>query len=267
MPRSVFMTGATSGIGRAVALALAGLGTHLVLAGRSEERARPVVEEANRAGGSAEFLALDLGSLRSVAAAATSVTSPIDLLVADAAVTGRGTTADGFELAFGVNYLGHFLLVELLLARLSEAASPRVVIVASEAHRSAGELNWDAVQRRTRSLTGFPEYSVSKLCNILHAAELARRNPTMEVAAVHPGVVATGLWRRVPQPLRWLMTRTMLTPVEGAAPVTRLCNAEDVRSGSYWDRDVERLPTPLASDAELAAELWERSERWTGDFR
>ncbi|HEX2368071.1 MAG TPA: SDR family NAD(P)-dependent oxidoreductase [Acidimicrobiia bacterium] len=267
MPRTVFLTGATSGIGRAAALALAGPGTHLVLAGRSEERTRPVVEEAARAGGSADFLSLDLGSLRSVAAAATSVTSPIDLLVADAAVTGRGTTADGFDLAFGVNHLGHFLLVELLLVWLSEAASPRVVIVASEAHRSAEELDWDAVQRRTRSLTGFHEYSVSKLCNILHAGELARRNPAIEVAAVHPGVVATGLWRRVPQPLRWLMTRTMLTPEEGAAPVVRLCNADEVRSGSYWDRNIERLPTSLASDAELAAELWERSERWTRDFR
>ena len=139
MPRSVFLTGATSGIGRAAA----GSGRSRDppgLAGRSEERTRPVVEEAALAGGTAEFLSLDLGSLRSVAAAAASVTIPIDLLVADAAVTGRGTTADGFELAFGVNYLGHFLLVELLLARLSEAASPRVVIVASEAHRSAR--NW-----------------------------------------------------------------------------------------------------------------------------
>jgi hypothetical protein len=105
------------------------------------------------------------------------------------------------------------------------------------------------------------------LCNILHAGVLARRNPTIEVAAVHPGVVATGLWRRVPQPFRWLMTRTMLGPEEGAAPVVRLCNAEELRSGSYWDRDVERLPTPLASEPELAAELWERSERWTLDFR
>jgi hypothetical protein len=63
------------------------------------------------------------------------------------------------------------------------------------------------------------------------------------------------------------MTRTMLTPEEGAAPVVRLCNADEVRSGSYWDRNIERLPTSLASDAELAAELWERSERWTRDFR
>jgi retinol dehydrogenase 12 len=267
MPRTVFLTGATSGIGRATALALAGPGTHLVLGGRSEERTRPVVEEAARAGGSAEFLSLDLGALASVAAAATSVTSPVDLLVADAAVTGRGTTADGFELAFGVNYLGHFLLMELLLARLSEAASPRVVIVASEAHRSARELDWNTLQRRTRSLTGLPEYSVSKLCNILHAGELARLNPTIEVVAVHPGVVATGMWRRVPQPLRWLMTRTMLTPEEGAAPVVRLCNAKEVRSGSYWVRTTPWPPTSLASDAELAAELWERSDRWTRDFR
>ena len=171
-----------------------------------------MVEEAALAGGTAEFLSLDLGSLRSVAAAATSVTIPIDLLVADAAVTGRGTTADGFELAFGVNYLGHFLLVELLLARLSEAASPRVVIVASEAHRSARELDWDAVQRRTRSLTGFPEYSVSKLCNILHAAELARLNPTIGVAAVAPRCSGHRVVAEGASTVRWLMTRNMLTP-------------------------------------------------------
>ncbi len=267
MPRSVFMTGASSGIGRAAALALAGPGTHLVLAGRSEERTRPIMEQVASAGATAEFIRLDLGSLRSVAAVAESFTGPIDLLLADAGVAGRGTTADGFELAFGVNHLGHFLLIESLLPRTLEAALPRVVIVASEAHRSARRPDWDAVQRRTRSLTGLPEYSVSKLCNILHANELARLNPTIEVAAVHPGVVATGMWRRVPQPLRWLMTRNMLRPEEGAASVVRLCNAKEVRSGSYWVRTTPWPPTSLASDAELAAELWERSNRWTRDFR
>ena len=267
MSRTVFMTGATSGIGRAAALALAGPETRLLLAGRSEERTRTVAEEVSRAGGSAEFHALDLGSLQSVAEGARAVTGPVDLLVADAAVARRGTTTDGFELAFGVNHLGHFLLLELLLPRLSEAATPRVVIVASEAHRSARPPDWDAVKRKTRSLTGFPEYSVSKLCNILHAGELARRNPLVEVASVHPGVVATGLWRSVPQPIRWLMTRTMLSPEEGAAPLVRLCDADEVRSGSYWDREVERRPTSMASDEALQAELWERSEQWTRDFR
>ena len=267
MSRTVFLTGGTSGIGRATALALATPGTHLVLAGRSEERTRPVVEEISGAGGSAEFLSLDLSSLRSVAEAAQAVTWPLDLLVADAAMAGRGKTSDGFELAFGVNHLGHFLLVELLLPRLLEAASPRVVIVASEAHRSARRPDWDAVRQKTRSLTGFPEYSVSKLCNILHAGELARRNPRLEVATVHPGVVATGLWRSVPQPIRWLMTRTMLSPAEGASPVVRRCDGDEVRSGSYWDRDVERPPSSMAQDEALAAELWDRSGQWTRRFR
>jgi retinol dehydrogenase 12 len=265
------MTGGSAGIGRATALGLAGPGTHLMLLGRSEERAAAVLEEAWHAGAMADFVPIDLASLDSIAEAATTVAAlgPIDLLIADAGVAGvRGVTTDGFEVAFGVNHLGHHLLVHLLLPRIRQARAPRVVVVSSDAHRGAQGIDWDALRRPTRSITGIVEYQVSKLCNVLHVRELARREPEIDVYAVHPGMVATDIWRRVPQPARWLMTRRMVEPEVGAETVLHCATAPDAagRSGTYWaDLEVCEPSEPARDDA-LARELWERSEEWASGF-
>lgn len=249
-------------------LALAGAGDRVVLLGRSAERAAPVVDRLRSAGAVASHLSLDLASLDSIRSAAPRLeeAGPVDLVIADAGLAGvRGATRDGFELAFGVNHLGHFALIDLLHPQLAASPEPRVVIVASDAHRGAQGIDWRAVRRPTRSLTGFPEYRVSKLCNVLHARELARRRPALEVAAVHPGMVATDMWRRVPQPARWWMTRRMLTAEQGAETVVHCATspAGSGRSGAYWARGREREPSDLAADPALAAELWERSAEWT----
>jgi retinol dehydrogenase 12 len=270
-PRLVVMTGGSAGIGRATALGLAGPGTHLVLLGRSEERAAEVLEEAWHAGATADFAPVDLASLESVAEAAPTVAAfgAIDLLIADAGVAGvRGATADGFEIAFGVNHLGHHLLVRLLMPQVRKATAPRVVVVSSDAHRGASAIDWDALRRPTRSITGITEYQVSKLCNVLHVRELARREPEVDVYAVHPGMVATDIWRRVPQPARWLMTRRMLEPEVGAETVLHCATdpAAAGRSGTYWARMEVQEPSEQAGDDALAKELWERSEGWTSGF-
>ncbi|HEY5024615.1 MAG TPA: SDR family NAD(P)-dependent oxidoreductase [Acidimicrobiales bacterium] len=211
--RTVLVTGANSGIGRATAIELARRGARVHIACRSPDRARPVLDHISATYGpqAASFLALDLSDLASVRAAAAAYVAtgePLHVLIDNAGVAGqRGVTSDGFEVAFGVNHLGHFLFTTLLLDTLVASAPARVVVVASDAHYQAPGVDFDAVRRRTSSLTALKEYGVSKLCNVLFAQELARRTSTgggtgpVTTYALHPGVIASDIWRRLPWPL------------------------------------------------------------------
>lgn len=269
------ITGANSGIGRATAAALAESGATVLLACRSAEATRPVLDEI---GPRAEHIPLDLADLRSVRACAEQILArdePIDVVVNNAGVAGkRGVTAQGFELTFGVNHLGHFLLTTLLLDRLQAGGGPgagggpaRVVNVSSNAHLGAKGVDFDAVRRRTRSFAGLVEYQVSKLCNVLFTQELARRVDPARVAtyAVHPGVVASNIWRQVPWPIRPLAKRFMTDATTGAETSIHCATSPDVDdlSGRYFEKCEERAASPRAT-AELAADLWARSEEWTG---
>lgn len=271
----VVITGANTGIGRVTAEELARRGAALVLAGRSEERTVPVVEAIRGAGGVAEFVRLDLADLASVrggAAAVLALGGPIDRLINNAGLAGkRGVTADGFELAFGTNHLGHFLLTGLLLPALLEAEAPRVVNVSSRSAFQARGIDFDAVRRRTRTITGLQEYAVSKLANVLFTRELARRfeGQGLRTSCLHPGTIASEIWREVPPPFRQLMLRFMRTPEEGARTVLHCATSPDVLeddNGAFYENCGVRRPPRLAEDAELAAELWERSVGWTGAF-
>ncbi|HSY20977.1 MAG TPA: SDR family NAD(P)-dependent oxidoreductase, partial [Polyangiaceae bacterium] len=187
----IVVTGANTGIGRATAIALARRGASLVLGCRSEEKTRPVLDEIRACGnGSAEFVPLDLSSLESVRAAAArilGIARPIDRLVNNAGMAGqRGLTRDGFELAFGTNHLGHFLLTMLLYPALRRADRARIVNVSSQAHYDVSGIDFDAVRQRTKSITGVHEYGVSKLANVLFTKELARR---LGPAGVHSYVL------------------------------------------------------------------------------
>ncbi len=279
------ITGANTGIGRVTARELARAGYDVFLAGRSRPRMQPVIDEiaalgagppgaagAPAAVGRAEWLALDLADLESVRACADGFLArglPLHLLVNNAGLAAAGgLTRQGFEIAFGTNHLGHFLLTQRLLPRLTgrEGAPARIVTVASRAHTRTAGIDWDAVRRPKRSLTGWPEYAVSKLANVLFSAELGRRLAGRGVStyAVHPGVVATDIWRRVPQPLRWLLTRRMLDAQAGARTTLHCALSPDCAdaTGLYWDRGAPREPSPAGRDAALAAELWRRSEAW-----
>ena len=268
--RTFLVTGGNTGIGRATAALLAARGGRVHLAGRSREKGEAAAAAIRAETGSTEvsFLPLDLASLASVwqcAAAFRASGEPLHVLINNAGVAGRrGLTADGFELAFGVNHLGHFALTTALLGCL--AAPARVVTVASDAHFQARGIDYQAVRRRTRSITGMPEYAVSKLCNVLFSAELARRAADRGVTAysLHPGVVASDIWRRVPQPFRGLVTRRLLTTQQGAQTSLYCATAPELAgvSGRYYDDCREREPS-AAVTGELAAELWERSEAWT----
>ncbi len=216
-----------------------------------------------------ELLPLDLGDLASVRACAEAFLAtgePLHALINNAGLAGRrGITDSGFELAFGTNYVGPFLLTALLLDRLRESAPARIVNVASEAHHRAPGIDFDAVRRPTKSITGLPEYAVSKLANVLHAQELARRLDGAGVTtyALHPGVIASDIWRRVPWPARSLMKLRMRSPEAGATTSLYCATSPEVacESGHYYEDARRRQPAPSATP-ELAAELWVRSLGW-----
>ena len=193
---------------------------------------------------------------------------PLHVLVNNAGVGGqRGLTADGFELHFGVNHLGHYALTLLLLDRLT-ASGPdaRIVNVSSAAHYGANGIDFDALRRRTPSFTGQREYAVSKLCNVLFTQELTRRAGSgLSAYALHPGVVASDIWRRLPRLVRPLITARMLTTEQGAVTSVYCATSPAVGgdSGLYYDKCAARPPSAAATP-ELAGLLWKHSAEWTG---
>jgi NAD(P)-dependent dehydrogenase (short-subunit alcohol dehydrogenase family) len=270
--RTYLVTGANTGIGKETVRVLAARGARIFLACRSVGSGRRAIDEiAGQTGNrSLELLSLDLGDLDSVrrcAAAFLATGEPLHVLINNAGVAGaRGTTASGFEIAFGTNHVGPFLFTNLLLDRIRESAPARIVTVASVAHYNAPGIPWDRMRRPTRSFTGMREYSVSKLANVLHAQELARRLEGTGVTtySLHPGVIASDIWRRVPWPLRTLMKRRMDSPQDGARTSVYCATAPEVadETGRYYD-DCRRKEPAAAATAALGAELWRRSEEWT----
>lgn len=264
------ITGANTGIGRDTALALARRGGRVIIASRSRERTQPVLDEISAAGGDVAFVACDLADLESVRSAADEIEAldePIHVLIANAGIAGqRGVTAQGFELAFGINHLGHFLLTTRLLPRLRASGPARVVIVSSDSHYAPKGIDLDAVRQPTRTVTGMAEYGVSKLANVCFAQELARREDPSVVTtyALHPGVIASDIWRRVPWPVRPIMTTFMKSTEEGAQ-TTLYCATEPSlaeETGLFYADSARKEPSDAAT-AELGAELWARSEAWT----
>ena len=273
--RVFLVTGGNTGIGRATVLDLARRGATVRVACRSEQKGRAAVAAiaAETGNDAVQFTALDLADLGSVRACAGRLLArdePLHVLVNNAGVAGqRGLTRDGFELAFGVNHLGHFLLTTALLARLEASASggvpSRVVNVSSDSHYAARGIDFDAVRRGTRSVTGMPEYAVSKLSNVLFTQELARRLDGGAVTsyALHPGVVASDIWRRIPWPVRPLMKRRMISPEEGARTSLYCASSPDVaqETGLFYDKCAHREPSRHATP-DLARRLWDQSEAW-----
>jgi len=273
--RTVVVTGANTGIGLATAKALAGQGWRVWVTARSEAKGAAAVASIQAAtGNDAVFLLLldlsDLGSVRDAATSFLEPYEPLHVLINNAGVGGaRGVTKQGFEMTFGVNHLGHFLLTQLLLDRLRDSAPARVVTVASDAHYNARGVDFEALRRPARGITGLGEYAVSKLCNVLFAQELARRTAGTGVHsyALHPGVVASDIWRRVPWPVRPLLTRRMLTVEQGAQTSLYCATSPEVAadSGRFYDKCAPREPSPAATP-ELAGALWTQSAEWTAPY-
>lgn len=267
------VTGASSGIGRVTAEVLARRGARVLLACRDAGKAEPVLRTIASAGGQASLLALDLGDIASVRACASAVLSrdePLHVLVNNAGLAGqKRLTKQGFEQTFGVNHLGHFLLTQLLLPRLLQQPHSRVVNVSSKAHYDASGIRFSELRERGKGFGALHSYAVSKLANVLHAKELARRYGAQGLHAysLHPGVVASDVWRQVPQPFRWLMMRGMISNEEGAKTTLFCATSAEVagHNGRYYDECREKEPSAAAQDPQLARELWGQSERFVAD--
>ena len=272
--RIALITGANVGIGRVTALSLSRQGYQLFLAGRSQARTQDVIDEIralHQREDAATFLPLQLDDLESVKTCADSFLSTgheLHLLVNNAGLAGaKGLTRQGFELAFGVNHLGHFLLTHLLMPRLVASAPARVVNVASRAHLLARNgIPWETLQKPSSSLTGISEYAVSKLANILFNTQLAKELAGTKVScyALHPGVVDTQVWREVPKFLQPIMKwRGMLTPEQGAQ-TSLYCalEAPATETGLYYDKCKIKTPSAYAQDPVAAQRLWDSSLQW-----
>jgi len=271
--RTVAITGPTSGVGRATALALAGQGARLLLLCRNADKGATVAAEVQARGGEAEVVLADLTSLAAVdqAAAAVRTLAPqLDVLINNAGVflARRSVTRDGLEQMFAVNHLAHFLLTRRLLASLSAAPAGRIVHVSSGAHAfvrgfDSEDYNW--TRRRFRM---FPAYGASKLANLLFNLSLAQRLAGTRVTsnALHPGAVATGLGKQdgaLANLIPWLMKPFFRTPEQGARTSIYLAaNPAAAQSQGQYFVDCEpRQPRPWALDREAAERLWSLSER------
>ncbi len=273
--RTVVITGATSGIGRAAATELSRVGARVVIAVRNTQRGEQV---AAAVAGAVEVRHLDLTDLASVRAFASGWEGDIDVLIDNAGVMAvpEGRTADGFETQIGTNHLGHFALAGLLIGHVRD----RVVTLASGAHRMGKidleDLNWE--RRRYRR---WPAYGQSKLANLLFTFELQRRlaeagSPVRAVAA-HPGYAATELQSRTGNAIQngamAILNRVVAQSGEQGAWPTLFAATEDIPGGSYIGPDGRGelrgnptlvTPSGAARDAETARALWELSERLTG---
>ena len=274
--RTCLITGASSGIGRATALALAGKGATLFLVCRDRARGEQTIADIGRLAGSdrAHLLLADLSSQQSIRQLARDFLasgSPLHVLVNNAGVvhTRRSVTVDGIETVFAVNHLAYFLLTQLLLDRLRESAPARIVNVASDAHRF-GAMNFDDLggERRYRPMR---IYGQSKLANILFTYELARRleGTNVTVNCLHPGSVSTGLGANngtLARAVIRLLRPFFRTSEQGAATSIHLASAAEAEgiSGRYF-RDCREVRSSKASyDRAVAQRLWDVSERMIG---
>jgi NAD(P)-dependent dehydrogenase (short-subunit alcohol dehydrogenase family) len=273
--QTVIITGANSGIGREAATALAGAGAHVVLAVRNVEKGR---EAASTMSGETEVRQLDLASLASVREFAAEWDGPIDILINNAGlmVPPLGHTADGFELQFGTNHLGHFALTNLLLPDVRK----RVVTVASGAHRF-GAIDFDDLNWERKPYKRWRAYGQSKLANLLFTAELQRRlteagSPLLATAA-HPGYAATNLQfhygARAADLFNVISNRLFAQDAEAGAQPTIYAAVAEIPGNSYVGPDgfqeLRGRPklvgrTAAAQDVGTARRLWDVSEELTG---
>jgi NAD(P)-dependent dehydrogenase (short-subunit alcohol dehydrogenase family) len=285
--RSAVVTGATGGLGYETALALAKAGAEVILTGRDDRKGETAIEMISREvpGAATSYESLDLASLASIAnfSQRMHARKSLDLLINNAGVMAlprRQTTADGFEMQFGTNYLGHFALTVRLMPLLRLASAPRVVSVSSLAHRTAF-IDFNDLQG-ARVYSPWKAYGQSKLAVLIFALELQRRNASvggnLTSNAAHPGFARTSLFASGPGGLLSLAT-DFASPLfghsaaDGARPILFAATSPKANPGAYYGpggigelrgAPARALIMPQARDAATAARLWDVSEKLAG---
>ena len=282
------VTGSNTGLGYDTARVLAGRGAHVVMAVRDTGKGAAAAARIRQLspGATVTVHKLDLGSLASVKQAGAELAAAyprVDLLVNNAGVMypPKSTTADGFELQFGTNHLGHFALTGLLLGNLLEVDGSRVVVVASIAHNIRAKIDFDDLQWEKRKYDRVASYGQSKLANLMFAYDLQRRlaaakAKTIAVAA-HPGVAATELVRHIPGAglpgVDWISGKLLNTAEMGALPTLRAATDPAAKGGQYYGpdgfRELRGYPVLVSStkqsqDVAIQQRLWKVSEELTG---
>ncbi|KAK1791282.1 hypothetical protein P4O66_013300 [Electrophorus voltai] len=279
--KTIIVTGANSGIGKATAVELLRRQGRVIMACRSRDRAEKAAQEIRQQAGpeQGELLIklLDLASLKSVRSFCEEIIKEeprIDVLINNAGIyqCPYTKTEDGFEMQFAVNHLGHFLLTNLLLDLLKRSAPSRIIVVSSKLYK-CGEINFDDLSSDRCYDKAFA-YGRSKLANMLFTLELGRRleNTGVTVNALTPGIVRTDLGRHVYVPL---LVRPLLslvswaffkTPEDGARTSVYLACSPDVEGvqGKCFADCQEEALLPKATDKEVAKKLWDISEVMVG---
>jgi retinol dehydrogenase-12 len=267
------ITGATAGIGKVAATALAALGAEVVITGRNPQKTRDTVEQIKSESGSqfVQYLLADFSDLRQVrdlAAAFKEGHSRLDVLLNNAGTffNTRIMTTHGVEMVLLVNHLAPFLLTNLLLEVIQSSAPARIINVTSEAHKY-GKLNFDDLQFE-HGFSGMMAYARSKLANILFTYELARRldGSGVTVNAVHPGHVATDIWKTnfpvFGPALKYMLSLFALTPEQGAEPLITLACSPEVAgmTGQYFVKGKAARSSPPSYNGSIARQLWETSD-------
>ena len=285
--KTAVVTGATGGLGYETALALAKAGSEVILTGRDDQKGRSALEKISRevTGAKATYERLDLASLASIAGFAQRMHArhSLDLLINNAGVMAlprRQTTADGFEMQFGTNHLGHFALTARLMPLLRRASGPRVVSVSSLAHRT-GFIDFGDLQG-ARLYSPWKAYGQSKLATLMFALELQRRSDAagwnLIINAAHPGFARTNLFASGPGGLVSFATGFTApffghSAAEGARPILFAATNREARPGAYYGpggfSELRGAPAPAlimpqARDAAAAARLWDVSGKLTG---
>lgn len=275
--KTVLVTGASSGLGKATARALAAMGARVIMACRDPGRGATARGEIVAATGSerVDLLIADLSTRDAIRGLAREVTKRyerLDVLVNNAGLVTarRRLTPEGFEMVFFVNHLAYFMMALLLVDRLRASAPARIVNVASSAH-SSGTIDLDDLQLEHGHYAGWKQYANTKLMNVVFTYELARRLEGTGVTAncAHPGVVHTGLLRRYSRVLTFLWNASQALfrkPEEGADTQVYLASSPEVEgvTGRYFRRREAIGTSQVSYDRDLQRGLWEASERIAG---
>lgn len=275
--KTVFITGANSGIGKTTSIALAKMGARILMHARSKERGTAAQEEiiAQSGNNDVDLFLCDLADLNEVRQMAERINlkyPQIDVLINNAGIMTRKRqeTVQGFEYQFGVNHLSHFLLTQLLIDKIRKSPSGRIINVSSAAHK-AGKINFDDINLKKR-FSSFRGYAQSKLANILFTNELCHRLEPDGISSncLHPGVVGTRFAHaRDPKKSNLLMKWSrifMIDPEKGAETTIYLASSDEVenKSGQYFKKKKSTSASKDSYDLDSAQKLWDLSLEMTG---